>query len=295
MKHSRIWVTAVLLILLCVGTALALHFSRSGSGSGGPGGTEAQQVSGEQPVGDAPALSETARPSAGQGGGEDMTETAVPTPTESGAPTERDAPAPTGSGAPRDSNAPTGSDAPTPAESGALTPTETGALTPTDSQTPAPSATAAPTAPSTQRPGVTEPPKVTASPSPTPTVPVSPGRVDQDAARIDELYAGLNALRSEAVSRLAALADQAEAEWLSIRDRHPSRKNFIMKYYDQGAELEASYDAQVDALCNELQYLLSKTGGDVAAVRQIRAEYEAEKESARSAYYQRFMTLLDLL
>jgi hypothetical protein len=120
----------------------------------------------------------------------------------------------------------------------------------------------------------------------------SPGGNTDDAARIRELYAQLNALRAEAVAQLAALADQAEAEWLSIQGTTFSKKEFVLRYFNQGTALEASYDAKVDAVCNELQYLINKTGGDTSLVRQIRSAYESEKESARAAYYQRFMALL---
>lgn len=310
MKTSRIWIVAVLLALLCVGTALALYLSQCETTPSEPGETSAPEQRETQPVEHTPEAvpGQSAAPEAPspveQTGestetpGADSpapTESAAPGPDESAAPTptERATPAPWASQTP----APGVIHTPVPGERHTPAPQDSAAPVPTaptqpGTHTSAPSDTAAPTAPATHSPAAGNPTQTPSPAPPAPTVPVSPGGSGQDAARINELYASLNALRSAAISQLAALADQAEAEWLSIRDKHPSRKRFVMRYYDQATELEASYDAQVDALCNELQYLLNKTGGDPSAVRQIRAEYEAEKESARSAYYQRFLSLL---
>ncbi len=293
MKTSRLWIVGVLLALLCVGTALALYLAKDESPLSEPAETsapeqgEAQSTestpeapspleqtdenTGVSAVDDPSAPTESADPVSGEGAAPAPTEGVAPAPGvgQTPGPGARQTPVPQGSAAPV---APTA-------------PTQPG----TDSS--APSDTAAP---ATQSPTVTNPVQTASPVPPAPTIPLSSGGTGPDAARIDELYAELNALRSEAILQLAALADQAETEWLSIRDRHPSRRKFITKYYDQAAELEASYDARVDALCNELQYLLDKTGGDLSIVRQIRSEYDAEKESARAEYYRRFMTLLDL-
>ena len=312
MKTSRLWIVGVLLALLCVGTALALYLSQGESPLPEPAKTSAPEQRETQPVEHTPeaAPGQSAAPEAPspveQTGestetpGADSptpTESAAPVPDESAAttPPERATPAPGVSQTP----APGVPQTPVPGERHTPAPQDSAAPVPTAPTQPgthtlAPSDTAAPTAPATHSPAAGNPTQTPSPAPPAPTVPVSPGGSGQDAARINELYADLNALRNEAISQLAALADQAEAEWLSIRDKHPSRKKFVLKYYDQAAELEASYDAQVDALCNELQYLLNKTGGDPSVVRQIRAEYDAEKESARAEYYRRFMTLLDL-
>lgn len=310
MKTSRLWIVGVLLALLCVGTALALYLAKDESPLSEPAETsapeqgEAQSTestpeapspleqtdenTGVSAADDPSAPTESADPVSGEGAAPAPTEGVAPAPgTEGVAPspgTEGVAPAPGVGQTPvpgeRHTPAPQDSAAPVP-----TAPTQPGTHTPTPSDA---------AAPATQSPTVTNPAQTASPVPPAPTIPLSSGGTGPDAARIDELYAELNALRSEAISQLAALADQAEAEWLSIRDRHPSRRKFITKYYDQAAELEASYDARVEALCNELQYLLDKTGGDLSIVRQIRSEYDAEKESARAEYYRRFMTLLDL-
>ena len=307
MKTSRIWIVAVLLALLCVGTALALYLSQGETPLPEPVETSAPEQRETQPVEhtpeaapgqsaapEAPSPVEQTGESTGTPGADSPppTESAAPGPDESAAPTptERATPAPGASQTP----APGVPQTPVPGERHTPAPQDSAAPVPTaptqpGTHTPAPPDTAAP---ATHTPAATNPAETAAPATPAPTVPVSPGGSGRDAARINELYASLNALRSAAVSQLAALADQAEAEWLSIRDSRPSRKEFVLKYYDQATGLEASYDAQVDAVCNELQYLLTKTGGDPSVVRQIRAEYEAEKESARSAYYQRFLSLL---
>lgn len=307
MKTSRFWIVAVLLALLCVGTVLALYLSKDETPLSDPVETSApaqrethpaehtpEAAPGQSAAPEAPSPVEQTGESTGTPGADSPapTESAAPGPDESAAPTptERATPAPGASQTP----APGVTQTPVPGERQTPAPQDSAAPVPTattqpGTHTPAPSDTAAPT---THTPAVTNPAETAAPATPAPTVPVSPGGSGQDAARINELYASLNALRSAAVSQLAALANQAEAEWLSIRDSHPSKKDFVLKYYDQASGLEASYDAQVDAVCNELQYLLNKTGGDPSVVRQIRAEYEAEKESARSAYYQRFLSLL---
>lgn len=307
MKTSRIWIIAVLLVLICVGTVLALYLSKDETPLSDPVETSAPEQRETQPVEHTPeaAPGQSAAPEApspveqiGESTGTSAadspapTESAAPGPDESAAPTptERATPAPGASQTP----APGLTQTPVPGERHTPAPQDSAAPVPTaptqpGTHTPAPPDAAAPT---THTPAVTNSAETAAPATPAPTVPVSPGGSGQDAARINELYASLNALRSAAVSQLAALANQAEAEWLSIRDSHPSKKDFVLKYYDQASGLEASYDAQVDAVCNELQYLLNRTGGDSSVVRQIRAEYEAEKESARSAYYQRFLSLL---
>ena len=307
MKTSRIWIVAVLLALLCVGTVLALYLSKDETPPPEPVETSAPEQRETQPAEHTPeaAPGQSAAPEApspveqtGESTGTPAadspapTESAAPGPDESAAPTptERATPAPWASQTPAPSviHTPVPGERHTPAPQDSAAPVPTAPTQP-GTHTPTPSDTAAP---ATHSPAVTNPAETAAPATPAPTVPVTPGGSGQDAARINELYASLNALRSAAVSQLAALADQAEAEWLSIRDSRPSRKEFVLKYYDQASGLEASYDAQVDAVCNELQYLLNKTGGDPSVVRQIRAEYEAEKESARSAYYQRFLSLL---
>lgn len=299
MKTSRFWIVAVLLALLCVGTVLALYLSKDETPLSDPVETSAPEQRETQPVEHTPeaAPGQSAAPEApspveqiGESTGTSAADSPAPTESAAPTPTERATPAPGASQTP----APGLTQTPVPGERHTPAPQDSAAPVPTaptqpGTHTPAPPDAAAPT---TYTPAVTNSAETAAPATPAPTVPVSPGGSGQDAARINELYASLNALRSAAVSQLAALANQAEAEWLSIRDSHPSKKDFVLKYYDQASGLEASYDAQVDAVCNELQYLLNKTGGDPSVVRQIRAEYEAEKESARSAYYQRFLSLL---
>ena len=299
MKTSRFWIVAVLLALLCVGTVLALYLSKDETPLSDPVETSAPAQRETQPAEHTPeaAPGQSAAPEApspveqtGESTGTPGADSPAPTESAAPTPTERATPAPWASQTP----APGVTQTPVPGERHTPAPQDSAAPVPTattqpGTHTPAPPDTAAPT---THTPAVTNSAETAAPATPAPTVPVSPGGSGQDAARINELYASLNALRSAAVSQLAALANQAEAEWLSIRDSHPSKKDFVLKYYDQASGLEASYDAQVDAVCNELQYLLNKTGGDSSVVRQIRAEYEAEKESARSAYYQRFLSLL---
>ena len=309
MKHANVWILSVLLALLCVGTALALFASHGWKQAEPTVPEQSETQPAQSGVESDPAESEAPASGTPEEGSdtqdETLTDGAVPE-NNAPAPVESATHTPGGSAAPapggtHTSPAPGQSAAPNPHGSAAPAPTGTGAsASPVPgTQTPPPSGSAAPAtqSPVSPAPSASAAPGETAAPTvslPTmPALPVETG-TSEEAKRINELYAELSALRSEAIAQLAALADQAEAEWLAIRDKHPSRKKFITKYYEQGTELEASYDAQMDALCNELQYLLTKTGGDVAVVRQIRAEYEAEKESARAAYYQRFMTLLDL-
>ena len=291
MKTSRLWIVAVLLALLCVGTVLALYLSKDETPLSEPGETSAPEQRETQPAEHTPeaAPGQSAAPESPSPVEQIGESTGTPG-ADSPAPTESAAPGPDESATP----APGVIHTPVPGERHTPAPQDSAAPVPTAPTQPGTHTSAPPdiAAPATHSPAVTNPAETAAPATPAPTVPVTPGGSGQDAARINELYADLNALRNEAISQLAALADQAEAEWLSIRDKHPSRKRFVMRYYDQATELEASYDAQVDAVCNELQYLLNKTGGDPSVVRQIRAEYDAEKESARSAYYQRFLSLL---
>ncbi len=273
MKTSRLWIVAVLLALLCVGTVLALYLSKDETPLSEPGETSAPAQRETQPAEHTPeaAPGQSAAPESPSPVEQIGESTGTPG-ADSPAPTESAAPGPDESATP----APGVPQTPVPGERHTPAPQDSAAPVPTAPTQPGTHTSAPPdiAAPATHSPAVTNPAETAAPATPAPTVPVTSGGSGQDAARINELYADLNALRNEAISQLAALADQAEAEWLSIRDKHPSRKRFVMRYYDQATELEASYDAQVDAVCNELQYLLNKTGGDPSVVRQIRAEYD---------------------
>lgn len=157
-------------------------------------------------------------------------------------------------------------------------PEESTALTPTEPSTePQPTETSRPMEDTTQPtvPPVTEP--------------------DQDMAtkeaRIDELVAEVYALRDYYTGQLLALEASAKAQYdaLPPEDRTPQKKQDIaLSCIDAAYALENECDARMDSICQELSYLLLETGGSMSLVTDIRYTYASEKESARTAFLQKY-------
>lgn len=150
------------------------------------------------------------------------------------------------------------------------------------------------TEPSTQTPS-SQP----TQPQPTQPQPTQPSQSSEseDAdlaakqARIDELVAEVYALRDYYTAQLAALEAAAIAEYEALppAERTPSRKQDIaFACIDAAYALEDECDARMDAICQELSYLLLETGGSMSLVTDIRYAYASEKETARSVFLEKY-------
>ena len=149
--------------------------------------------------------------------------------------------------------------------------------------------TTKPTDPS-ERPSeeVTEP----TQPDPT-EPPESTGDPDLAAkqARIDALVAEVYALRDYYTAQLLALEAAAIAEYEALppAERTPDRKQDIaFACIDAAYALEDECDNRMDAICQELGYLLLETGGSMSLITDIRYAYASEKESARRTFLDKY-------
>lgn len=110
-------------------------------------------------------------------------------------------------------------------------------------------------------------------------------------ARIDALVAEVYALRDYYTAQLLALEAAAISEYesLSQEERTPERKQQIaFACVDAAYALEDACDARMDAICQELSYLLLETGGSMSLVTDIRYTYASEKERARTAFLEKY-------
>ena len=123
------------------------------------------------------------------------------------------------------------------------------------------------------------------------TAPTEDANLSAQLARIDELVAEVYSLRDYYVSQLAALEASAIAEYEALPDheRTPDYKQEIaMRCIDAAYALESECDSRMDAICEELSYLLLETGGSLRLVTDIRYAYASEKEAARSAFLEKY-------
>lgn len=148
-------------------------------------------------------------------------------------------------------------------------------------------------------PTVTEPSETT-EPSrqeESPTWVTEPSITEPDAdlaakeARIEELVAEVYALRDYYTAQLQALEASAKAQYeaLSLEERTPQQKQDIaLSCVDAAYALENECDARMDAVCQELSYLLLETGGSMSLITDIRYAYASEKETVRTAFLQKY-------
>ena len=109
----------------------------------------------------------------------------------------------------------------------------------------------------------------------------------KDLERIEELKNSAFDLRAEYKGKLSDLESSAIDEYLALPQEQRTeekKKEIALKYYDLATGLEGECDSKIDSICAELQYLLQKTGSSEALAREIRSEYNSEKESMRSKY-----------
>ena len=146
----------------------------------------------------------------------------------------------------------------------------------------------APAPETTTRPTETEP-----APTEPPTTQPPTESTDLEAAeaRIDELVDEVYALRDYYTAQLAALEASARAEYEALppEERSPERKQEIaFRCIDQAYALEDACDSRMDAICEELSYLLLQTGGSFSLVTEIRYAYASEKEAARTEFLNKY-------
>lgn len=145
-----------------------------------------------------------------------------------------------------------------------------------------------PSAPSTSLPEPTDPPVTEPSHS---TEPTENTDLAAKEARIDELVTEVYGLRDYYTAQLLALEAAAVSEYESLppEERTPERKQDIaFACIDAAYALEDECDSRMDAICQELSYLLLETGGSMSLITDIRYAYASEKESARSAFLEKY-------
>lgn len=110
-------------------------------------------------------------------------------------------------------------------------------------------------------------------------------------ARIEALVAEVYALRDHYVAQLIALEASAKAQYdaLPPEERTPQKKQDIaLSCIDAAYALESECDARMDSICSELSHLLLETGGSMSLITDIRYAYASEKETARTAFLQKY-------
>lgn len=148
-----------------------------------------------------------------------------------------------------------------------------------------------PTEPVTTQPVVTEPQPTEPDASTEPDAPTEDPELAAREARIEELVAEVYALRDYYTAQLLALEASAIAEYEALppEERTPERKQAIaFSCIDAAYALEDACDARMDAICQELSYLLLETGGSMSLITDIRYAYASEKESTRTAFLEKY-------
>lgn len=139
----------------------------------------------------------------------------------------------------------------------------------------------------------TEPPETDPLPTQTTAPTESTGNTDLAAKeeRIDALVAEVYALRDYYTAQLRSLEASAISQYEALlpEERTPERKQEIaLACIDAAYALEDACDARMDAICQELSYLLLETGGSMSLVTDIRYAYASEKEAARSEFLEKY-------
>ena len=140
---------------------------------------------------------------------------------------------------------------------------------------------------------VTEPPETEPLPTQTTAPAESTGNTDLAAKeeRIDALVAEVYALRDYYTAQLRSLEASAISQYEALlpEERTPERKQEIaFACIDAAYALEDACDARMDAICQELSYLLLETSGSMSLVTDIRYAYASEKEAARSEFLEKY-------
>ena len=105
--------------------------------------------------------------------------------------------------------------------------------------------------------------------------------------KASECVARMYVLKSNFESRLAALAEQAKQDYISVpwgEERTARKSEVVKRIYPKAAALEKECDANVDKVLAELESLLKQSGEDTSIVNKIRQSYSEEK-SLKKAYY----------
>ncbi len=110
--------------------------------------------------------------------------------------------------------------------------------------------------------------------------------------RVSELIAKLYVLKSTYISKLDGLAADAKAEYKATPEAERTEKwksSKISKYMSLATSLEATCDAQVEAIVTELRTELKKTGGDMSLIDTVRSSYESEKQIKKAFYLNKYL------
>lgn len=107
-----------------------------------------------------------------------------------------------------------------------------------------------------------------------------------NSQRASECVARMYVLKSNFESRLAALAGEAKADYISVplEQRKGRKAEVVKKIYSRATELENECDSKVEIVLKELDSILKESGEDRSIVNRIRQSYNEEK-SLKKAYY----------
>lgn len=104
--------------------------------------------------------------------------------------------------------------------------------------------------------------------------------VSNSNAQIANLIGQIYVLRATFVGRLDSLIAQGKAE---LSAGTSSKKELASKYISLGSSLEAQCDSQIEGILSKLKQELSKNGGDLNIISQIRTAYRNEKSAKKAA------------
>lgn len=124
--------------------------------------------------------------------------------------------------------------------------------------------------PSEQTPPKEDPPKEEEPPAP--------------KDRASEIIAELYVIQAEFISQLEAIGDKAYADYKAIRYKRDQIPAIIDSYTGEVTALELNCDRTVNDLLKELEAELTKVGGDLNTVKEIKQYYYKEK-SLKKSYY----------
>ena len=149
----------------------------------------------------------------------------------------------------------------------------------------------------TDKPGITDKTSVTDKPDGTdkPSGADKPNGTDKPTTtnkpatsneKVSQCIARMYVLKSSFESQLDAIYVEAKAHYVALtpEERKNSKSELVKTFYGRATSLEATCDAQVNAVLSELEAELKATGQSTELVSKIQTAYTEEK-SLKKAYY----------
>ncbi len=102
--------------------------------------------------------------------------------------------------------------------------------------------------------------------------------------RASEIIAELYVLQADFITRLEAVGDRAYEDYKAQNYDRSKVMDIVESYTGEVNKMERECDTKVRGLLTELETELTKTGGDISVVKEIRKYYYDEK-SLKKTYY----------